>query len=53
MKKIVTTLITIVILTSMFSAMVSAQEVMTHEQISAVYDDFEKNYCGKKYYSGD
>ena len=53
MKKIIITLISLVMLTSMLSSLVSAQEEMTHEQILAVYDDFEKNYYGKKYYSRD
>ena len=29
-------------LTSMFSTMVSAQEVMTHEQMQSVADDYQK-----------
>lgn len=49
MKKIITTLISLVMLTSMFSSLVSAQEEMTHEQILAVYDDYQKNYMGKRY----
>ena len=49
MKKLITTLISMVMLTSMFSSLVSAQEEMTHEQILAVYDDYQKNYMGKRY----
>lgn len=53
MKKIITTLITMVMLTSMFSTMVSAQEVMTSEQMQAVADDYQRNYSRKKYTYND
>ena len=49
MKKIIITLISLVMLTSMFSSLVSAQEEMTSEQMQAVFDDYQKNYIGKTY----
>lgn len=53
MKKAATLLISAILLTSIFNCFVSAQEIMSYEQIQSINDDFDKNYSGKTYTTDD